>query len=324
MFNVFKTDTGKEAKRCWNCYNKDRLRVRTNRDYTSYEKNDRDYAKRLTWKQNNHDTYSNYSIKSRSKKYEELGEEEYNRLNTQSHNNWYQNQSDEKKADMIVTNRNNPNYRLSTLKSSADTRTKKSQETENPREIKWDLTDDYALSLINSLCTYCGGKTDGACNSIDRIDNTKGYEMGNVCSCCDMCNYMKSNSTLEDFFQSIINILLHLKVIQSDNQKFTFKQIDNDTMYNYSYKFWCKKQINRIREVAITSDAYYSLIQGVCYLCGYIPIKKIGIDRIDNTKEYEIDNCRSCCKICNYMKNNYEYNVFVNKIIDIFNHSIMN
>ena len=39
-----------------------------------------------------------------------------------------------------------------------------------------------------------------------------------------------------------------------------------------------------------------------CYYCGS-SIETVGIDRVDNNRGYEIDNCVSCCITCNKAKN---------------------
>lgn len=44
-----------------------------------------------------------------------------------------------------------------------------------------------------------------------------------------------------------------------------------------------------------------------------------GIDRIDSTKGYELDNCRPCCKQCNTLKMDYTEDEFFNKISLIHN-----
>ena len=65
-----------------------------------------------------------------------------------------------------------------------------------------------------------------------------------------------------------------------------------------------------------------------CEYCNKIPSQKIfkskshyalynGIDRKDNTKGYELDNCVTCCKRCNYMKSDTSYHDFINHIKSI-------
>lgn len=52
----------------------------------------------------------------------------------------------------------------------------------------------------------------------------------------------------------------------------------------------------------ITEAQYGALIQPPCYYCeGYYPpvLMSIGLDRIDNSRGYEPDNCLACCGLCN-------------------------
>ena len=72
------------------------------------------------------------------------------------------------------------------------------------------LQEDYFYELTQQPCFYCGAapcmvrKSLGkygefVYNGIDRVDNAKGYEVGNVVSCCKMCQYAKRDYTVEDF-----------------------------------------------------------------------------------------------------------------------------
>ena len=44
-----------------------------------------------------------------------------------------------------------------------------------------------------------------------------------------------------------------------------------------------------------------------------------GIDRVDNSVGYTIDNCVSCCGMCNFMKRSYNQLDFINQAIKISN-----
>lgn len=50
-----------------------------------------------------------------------------------------------------------------------------------------------------------------------------------------------------------------------------------------------------------------------CHICGRYSDKNHcnGVDRIDNNRGYDLDNCKSCCGDCNYMKNNIEHSDFL-------------
>lgn len=74
--------------------------------------------------------------------------------------------------------------------------------------LEFCLNKDDFKKLILNECYYCK-KSYSNCkkrqgnelmyNGIDRIDNTKGYILENVRTCCTMCNTMKMNYTEEEF-----------------------------------------------------------------------------------------------------------------------------
>jgi hypothetical protein len=78
--------------------------------------------------------------------------------------------------------------------------------------------------------------------------------------------------------------------------------------------------INRARkgfiEFNLTKEQFFKLTQENCYFCGVIPsnsyptsktqygpYKHNGIDRINNSLGYILENCVACCKWCNFAKN---------------------
>ena len=59
----------------------------------------------------------------------------------------------------------------------------------------------------------------------------------------------------------------------------------------------------RNKEISLTKEQYFELIQKPCSYCNYFNEEEInGIDRVDNTKGYILENCIPCCKHCNRMK----------------------
>lgn len=73
------------------------------------------------------------------------------------------------------------------------------------RGIEWSLDIDYLKSLplkcfyTNELLTFEVKKINTI--SLDRVDNSKGYVVGNVVFCCWYINEMKSDYTLREFLQ---------------------------------------------------------------------------------------------------------------------------
>jgi len=89
------------------------------------------------------------------------------------------------------------------------------------------------------------------------------------------------------------------------------------------YKNGAKK---RDLEFSLTRKQFKRLTQQKCFYCGAKPHNMCyhkqsngefiynGIDRIDNTKGYIIDNCVTCCYICNQWKRAYTQQEFLMRI----------
>lgn len=50
-----------------------------------------------------------------------------------------------------------------------------------------------------------------------------------------------------------------------------------------------------------------------CVYCGHLDleVRVNGIDRLDSAKSYTMENCRPCCKNCNYMKGTFDPGTFI-------------
>lgn len=70
-----------------------------------------------------------------------------------------------------------------------------------------NLTENE-FGVIKSFPCYLCGKENSKnhINGIDRIDNSKGYCVGNCLACCKDCNYMKREYKLEDFILKLCDI----------------------------------------------------------------------------------------------------------------------
>ena len=85
----------------------------------------------------------------------------------------------------------------------------------------------------------------------------------------------------------------------------------------------------------IERHEFACLIKSPCFYCGANPSSKKtkwsprqhsqislawnGIDRIDNQKGYDRDNCVSCCKRCNRMKMDQSLEEFFERVSRIYN-----
>jgi len=68
-----------------------------------------------------------------------------------------------------------------------------------------------------------------------------------------------------------------------------------------------KAMKNRAKGSSCMTFEEYKSLEGLpCYYCGWPrPEKGSGIDRIDNSKGYELINCVPCCTECNTARNNH-------------------
>ena len=73
------------------------------------------------------------------------------------------------------------------------------------RGHSFNITLDQFKQYWDSPCYCCGAEYQGG--GLDRIDNSIGYEVGNIAPCCIRCNKMKQNLSLQDFFTHMRTIL---------------------------------------------------------------------------------------------------------------------
>ena len=112
------------------------------------------------------------------------------------------------------------NYENSKLESGIANRNRVWRQYKNNAKLKGlefsILIEDFE-EASQQLCFYCGDpptkeqkdkSSNGGFvyNGIDRIDNSKGYTLDNVVSCCWNCNRMKGNMTFEEFINHIHKI----------------------------------------------------------------------------------------------------------------------
>lgn len=112
------------------------------------------------------------------------------------------------------------------------------------------------------------------------------------------------------------------------------KYSNEERMYNLSIVSRCEKSKGRIKNKLSLED-YIEISSKDCNYCGEEPreitylykekgietksSKFNGIDRLDSSLHYSIENCVSCCKTCNTMKASMRVEDFINHIRRINN-----
>ena len=101
------------------------------------------------------------------------------------------------------------------------------------------------------------------------------------------------------------------------------KAVINRMMSNYRGK----------RHFALTEDQFKTLVMSPCAYCGDAPYRRAyvpkrptisllvnGIDRVDSSGGYTVDNCVSCCAWCNWAKSNDSVEGFLAWVTRCHNH----
>lgn len=68
-------------------------------------------------------------------------------------------------------------------------------------------------------------------------------------------------------------------------------------------------------EWLLTDEEAKEMLVKPCIYCKHIDleVRVNGIDRLDSSKPYTLENCRPCCKDCNYMKGTYDPKTFIER-----------
>lgn len=77
------------------------------------------------------------------------------------------------------------------------------------RGISFELTSEEFGQFWQKPCHYCGDKISTIC--LDRVDNSKGYIMGNVVPCCVRHNRMKLTMSVEEFVEACKKVVEHFE-----------------------------------------------------------------------------------------------------------------
>jgi hypothetical protein len=87
----------------------------------------------------------------------------------------------------------------------------------------FELTRDQVAEMMDQPCHYCGaepsnslvqhGKRIRPYQGIDRLDNSKGYVVGNVVPCCIICNKMKKAMNETEFMSHVRAIVARHEVV---------------------------------------------------------------------------------------------------------------
>lgn len=178
--------------------------------------------------------------------------------------------------------------------------------------ISFKINQAQFSYLTQQSCFYCGIKQfttrklhndEYSGNGIDRIDNSKGYFIENLLTCCHICNRSKGSLSLKRIEQisKIIPKNIILSKINPD-----FKKIIGTVKY---------LMISN-HKLSLSDTRLLKLLSTPCIYCNQLSTRIIhkkeykmsGIDRLCSNKGYSETNSVPCCKECNVNKKDFSIN----------------
>lgn len=89
------------------------------------------------------------------------------------------------------------------------------------------------------------------------------------------------------------------------------------------YKRYKQGALRRGLEFKLTQKQFSEIVKKKCNYCGIInKLKLNGIDRVDNSRGYILDNCVASCKTCNISKWTLSKTDFLRMVDSVYKHSI--
>jgi len=152
------------------------------------------------------------------------------------------------------------------------------------------------------------------------------------------CNYCSNQyeSTIENFKDVRKSGKSCRKCSNIQNKEYTSLSM-SDAQISITYSNYKSRAKSKDWDFSLTKETFKSLIFSDCHYCGQEPNKcrldrakrkreydasflSNGIDRIDSSIGYLVENCLPCCEDCNKAKRNLSYNQFLDLVKRINNH----
>ena len=140
-----------------------------------------------------------------------------------------------------------------------------------------------------------------------------------------------SSTLYAKLFRKLKPDISHFSTLSKRKERLTNKvelNIELELLFNITNR----QAKYKSREFNLSFDDFKIIVTSVCNYCGSdgdiksrtnyknrkFSRKFCGIDRIDSSKGYTIDNVVPCCFLCNRMKSNIDLSIFLQHIKDIY------
>lgn len=153
------------------------------------------------------------------------------------------------------------------------------------------FTNEAMFKMMLMGCFYCGD----IATTIDRIDSKLGHTPNNCVGCCNGCNISKGAADPSTFVRKAY--YRTRGEYYDDDINIWFENKNKPT--SSSYKMRAK---NQGVSFDLSKEDFDVLVVGDCKYCHRRPDTWFGIDRVDPSLGYVLDNVVSCCYDCNIDK----------------------
>ena len=317
----FTTESGKVVTKCKECLAKQRATEakrpsRAGRDYATYDARPERKAAKKAYQTipENKERALEASRKCRAKQRDE-NLDEYLRKNTATHRAWI-----EANPEKVVAY----NQKKNEIYQSPEVKFRYCLKKIEKEKCEMKLSLEEFTKLCWQDCYYCGEKValndrgKMITNGVDKKDFDGDYVVDNCVSCCKMCNFMKGCMNMFVFIMKATYISSQHNLIDTIIPC-DYSNLFIGTKKKASYHAYKNRAENKSLAFDLSVQQFHDLCtKSRCYIC-HKSAKSInlGIDRVDNSMGYTIDNVEPCCSDCNYLKRDNAYDEFMNKLRDI-------
>jgi hypothetical protein len=165
------------------------------------------------------------------------------------------------------------------------------------RGIPFLMTDDVAIDMITSQCTYCGKKASGdEVIAIDRKDNDGPYDDHiNSTPCCGRCNIMKGCLDTHTFLERVH----HITSVHNGGSAL-YPDAWPGKMPSSTYTIVKARAKKQGIAFTLTPTQFESICARPCTFCHAPPCSTV--DKVDNEREYSVRTTQPLCLECNFAK----------------------
>lgn len=162
----------------------------------------------------------------------------------------------------------------------------------------------------NELARICSKKPE-------QIARKKAWNENNYEKCAEIWQRYRQKQIENDTEEYLRKNAEHAKKWRESNPEKYLEQLEKaKTDIGRSYTTYKRCAIIRNIPFELSFEEFENIIKTPCYYCGEFtknyPIS--GIDRTDSKGPYNLNNVRSCCTMCNMMKNTLNQYTFLRRI----------